>query len=130
MVLGMKIKQLRNSKDLTLEQLADKIGLKKQQIWNYENGKSNPPIEKVNLLADFFGVQPSDILNNNDESKITSDAWANELVNELRSEIADCKKREEKLMQMLQMAIAGKGNFLKGNNFVPALTREFVALRA
>ena len=124
MSIGLKIRELRKSKDLTLEQLAEQIGLKKQQIWNYENDKSNPPIEKVNLIASALGVLPSDLLNNNEESKVTSDTWAAQLVEELRTEISDMKKREERLMLMLEMAISGKGNFLKGKlSYIPGLTK-------
>ncbi|WP_339751827.1 helix-turn-helix transcriptional regulator [uncultured Marinobacter sp.] len=51
-LLGAKIKELRKSKGLTLEQLADEIGSGKSYIWELENrGVKRPSAEKLAAIA-------------------------------------------------------------------------------
>lgn len=56
MNIGLRIKELREAKGLTLEELSDKIGVSRQQIWNYENGINHPKGDKINKMAQFFNV--------------------------------------------------------------------------
>lgn len=50
------IKLLRKEKNLTQEELAEKIGVAKLTILRWENGDRVPKADKAQLLADFFGV--------------------------------------------------------------------------
>lgn len=36
--------------------VADRLGLSRQQIWNYENGRSLPPIDVLMQLARLYNV--------------------------------------------------------------------------
>ena len=66
-MLANKLKELRRSKKMTLEGLAEAIGTSKQTIHRYENGViSNIPHEKIKLLADALGVAPSALMGWND----------------------------------------------------------------
>ncbi len=59
-MLSNKLKELRKSKGLTLEELADLVGTSRQTIHRYENGTiSNVPPEKVVSLAEALGTTPS-----------------------------------------------------------------------
>jgi transcriptional regulator with XRE-family HTH domain len=50
--LGEKIKHLRNSKGLSLEQLAQMTDSSKSYLWELENREqANPSLEKINKLA-------------------------------------------------------------------------------
>lgn len=75
MNISNKIQDLRKSKGMSQEQLADKIGVSRQAISKWESGQSTPDIEKVVLLSDFFGVTTDYLLkgietNDTDEKKI------------------------------------------------------------
>ena len=60
--LGKKIKDLREEKALTPEQLAEKIGFAKSTIWAYESGKKQITVSHLTRLADFFDVSVDGLL--------------------------------------------------------------------
>ncbi|WP_323074991.1 helix-turn-helix domain-containing protein [Limosilactobacillus reuteri] len=51
-----RISELRKEKGLTLQQVADAIGVGNNTISRYENGKREPNLETWIKLADFFDV--------------------------------------------------------------------------
>ncbi len=51
-----RLKQLRIDANLTSEELADKIGVSRSAIGNYEIGLRTPRIEQLEALADLFNV--------------------------------------------------------------------------
>ena len=58
--LGRKIRELRKSKEWTLDQLAAAAGLSKSYLWDLENRESpkRPSAETIKGLADALGVTP------------------------------------------------------------------------
>ena len=52
MSIGSRIKELRTNRGITQEELAQKIGVTKGAIGNYENGVSSPKIELMYKLFD------------------------------------------------------------------------------
>ena len=54
-----RIKQLRKSKHITMEQLALSIGVRKPTVSRWENEKILPTLENWQALADFFDVSIS-----------------------------------------------------------------------
>ena len=64
---GSKIKELREKKGLTQEELGKLVGTTKQTIFKYETGKiENIPYSRIKEIADIFEVDPNDILGWND----------------------------------------------------------------
>lgn len=61
MDLGKKIMTMRNEKNLSQEQLAEKLNVTRQTISNWENGKFYPDIDSLVNLSKFFNV-PLDVL--------------------------------------------------------------------
>lgn len=57
LTIGERLKDLRVERQLTLEQLAEKVGISKSALGKYEsdNGKDISPYS-IMLLADFYGV--------------------------------------------------------------------------
>ena len=54
--IGKTIKELRKSKGITATFVAQTIGVTSSVLSEIERGKSNPTIDKVVALSDFFGV--------------------------------------------------------------------------
>ncbi len=52
----MKLKELREAKNLSQYEFAPLIGLKQATYANYETGKTQPTIETLCKIADFYGV--------------------------------------------------------------------------
>jgi|APIni6443716594_1056825.scaffolds.fasta_scaffold3803013_1 transcriptional regulator with XRE-family HTH domain len=67
--IGKTIKDLRKSKGITATFVAEKIGVTSSVLSEIERGKSNPTIDKVVALSDFFGVTTDYLLKGaNDEN--------------------------------------------------------------
>ena len=67
---GETIKLLRKQKNMTQDQLANKLGTSKRTIFKYENDIIiNIPTDKVELLAETFNVTPAYIMGWNADSQ-------------------------------------------------------------
>lgn len=51
-----RIKEVRKKKGLSLQQVADAVGVGNNTISRYETGKREPKLETWQALADFFDV--------------------------------------------------------------------------
>lgn len=63
--MGLKenIKKYRSGNDMTLEDVAEKVGVSRQTIQKYESGViSNIPSDKIEKLAEIFSVTPSELM--------------------------------------------------------------------
>ena len=54
--VNLMIKRLRLEKRLNQEQLAEQLHVTRQAVSNWENGKTQPDIETLMQIAEFFGV--------------------------------------------------------------------------
>ena len=55
--IGLKLKALRKAKMLSQQEVADKFGLSRTTISNYEIGRRKPTIYELQAFADFYGVE-------------------------------------------------------------------------
>ena len=51
-----RLKELRTGKNLTQQQLADSVRMKRYNISDWEQGRTEPDISSIITLADFFTV--------------------------------------------------------------------------
>ena len=66
-----KLKELRKSRGLTLDELAERVGTSKQTIHRYENGIiTNVPPEKVESLAVALGTTPQELMGWEDDGAV------------------------------------------------------------
>lgn len=83
---GERFKQLRNEKNLTQEQLANKFFLNKSSISRYERDKQVPEIDLLQKFADFFEVSLDYLLgrtNNRSEVLIDTQEKADDIADEI-----------------------------------------------
>ncbi|MCH3963006.1 MAG: helix-turn-helix domain-containing protein [Clostridium sp.] len=66
MDIGTKIKKIRESKNLTQKQLAEKIGVTPVTITRYENNNRKPSIETLNKMAKALNVTINDLAGERD----------------------------------------------------------------
>lgn len=70
-----RLRDLRLSRGLTLQQVADYVGLQKAAIYKYEHGLTvNPKRSLIEKLATLFQVSPSYLLGINDEEENSDSA--------------------------------------------------------
>lgn len=61
-MVAVSIKNLRKEKSLTQDQLAEALHVTRQAVSNWENGKTEPDIETITQLAEFFEVDVEKII--------------------------------------------------------------------
>lgn len=59
--LGGLIRAWRESKPITQEKLAEKLGVSQSLITDWERGKARPLADSLVALADVMGVHPRDL---------------------------------------------------------------------
>lgn len=63
--INTNIRHLRTSKKLSQEQFAEELGWTRSMVGSYEEGRSEPPIERLIELSNYINI-PIDILVKND----------------------------------------------------------------
>ena len=72
MDIGERIKYIRKQRGFSAELIAEKIGVSPSTIYRYENNDiSAMKIDKLKLLADFFGISACDLLGWYEDDPIT-----------------------------------------------------------
>lgn len=59
--VGQKIQDIRKSKGITQEQLAEAVGLETVSISKIETGRSYPTSENLSKIAEILSVHPKDL---------------------------------------------------------------------
>ena len=68
------LRNFRRRKKLTQEELATKLGVIRATYWAYEKGSIMPPYDKLEQLADIFGVTIDELMGREtDKSDISDD---------------------------------------------------------
>ena len=62
MKIGAKIRELRNAKGMTQEELADKLNVSVQTVSRWENGVNCPDISMLPVLAEYFHTTTDNLL--------------------------------------------------------------------
>ena len=62
-LLGRRIKELRKSKNITQEHLAELVNIDTVSLSNIERGKYYPTAENLNKILVVLEVEPADIFN-------------------------------------------------------------------
>lgn len=58
--IGLKVRELRKSKRITQDFLAQKIGINRRHLSRLESGKSYPSIQLLEKIADYFEIEIKD----------------------------------------------------------------------
>lgn len=54
--IGKKLQQLRKGRKLSQQELADKMGISRATVSNYEVGRRAPHLSELQRFAEFYGV--------------------------------------------------------------------------
>ena len=108
MPIGDRIKYYREQAGMTMEQLAQAIGVQNSAINKYEKGVvSNIPINRIRQIADALGIDARLLLDFLDEESKDVDEWREELRSnpDLRMLLsASSKLNEEDIKYLIQLA--------------------------
>ena len=62
MNLGKKLFELRKSKHLSQEQVAEKLHVTRQTVSNWELGETTPDLNQAKELAKFYSISLDDLV--------------------------------------------------------------------
>ncbi len=69
MPFATRLHDLRIANRLSLQEVADQVGISKAHVWNLEKGQAdNPSMELVVKLADLFRVRVADLVGENPDA--------------------------------------------------------------
>ena len=61
-----RMKQLRQERGMSQQELADRLGISRSAVGMYEQGRRDPDFELLDSIADLFGVDLSYMLGSSD----------------------------------------------------------------
>lgn len=73
MEIEERLKQIRNSKKLSIYKVSQESGISQNHIKDLENGRRNPSLETIKRLAVSLGITLPELLNENSEVSILSE---------------------------------------------------------
>ena len=59
---GRNLSALRKKNKMSMQELADKLGVSKNSVWFYEKGERTPTLEKIVQLSEMFAVSVDTLL--------------------------------------------------------------------
>jgi transcriptional regulator with XRE-family HTH domain len=102
---GQRITAFRVAKGLTQFELADALGMTRNQIAYYERAATNPSMEVVEKIAAFFGVTVGELLN--DTAKTVRKPGPASQIEQLAARAAKLPRAEQKAaIKMLEGLLA------------------------
>ena len=90
MEINERLKELRNSKKLSMQELTDKVSMNFSTYQNYESGKRIPTVDALMKLSDFYGVTTDYLLGREPQKETSLREFA---------KAADLKELEEILVK-------------------------------
>ena len=81
-MMGKNIRRLLIEKDITSQELSDRLGISYSTLTDWINGNTYPRIDSIERLANFFGVNKSDLVEEK-QSEYFYDEQTAELAREL-----------------------------------------------
>lgn len=116
MFIGNKIIELRKKNNLTQEQLAEKLGVTRQTLSNWENNITSPDLNQASMLCQILKIDIRDLLDNNieidvkkSENSILSKLVGKEVYMTFDDEITDINFNITSKVRMLSI----NGDFVK-----------------
>lgn len=70
MNIGQKLLDLRKSKHLSQEEVADKLNVTRQTVSKWETDQSTPDFDKINPICELYNVSADELLSTNKINKI------------------------------------------------------------
>ena len=83
MYFNEKLKELRKNKNITQDELAEKLYVSRTAVSKWESGKGYPSIETLKDLAKFYDISIDDLLSNDELIDISIDNMNKERKNHL-----------------------------------------------
>jgi transcriptional regulator with XRE-family HTH domain len=101
-IMAQNIRRYMERKGVTNQQICDALGFKYTTFMDWIKGVTYPRIGKVEAMAQYFGCEKSDLIEEKKEKPTVQDDELSEVKRELIESIK--KLPEEKILVLLQVA--------------------------
>lgn len=98
MKFGENLRNLRKSKKITQEQLAEKVGVSRQSVSKWETGEAYPEMNNILILCDIFNCKINTLVN---EGLLD----INSLDEEIKMKVVKFKEKKQRKMKGISKAI-------------------------
>lgn len=98
MKFGDNLKQIRKSKKISQEELAEKLGVSRQSVSKWETGENFPSMQNIMCLCDVFKCNINDLV----QEDFTD---INSLDEEIKMSVVKFKKEKQKKMKIISKFI-------------------------
>lgn len=106
--IGERIKIMRQSRNMSQVELAERINLKRSTIGMYERGEREPDLDTIEALADVFNVPMSALIDRKNQPDTMTELEQQELIQLFASLPEDAKHRFLDLMRTVAEAHISK----------------------
>ena len=120
MNIGIKLKSLREEKNLTQEELAKELNINRVQYNQYENDYFNIPIKHLITLADYYQIAIDFLLDNDIlvQPKKFYDVKLDVAGNRLKEFRKNNKLTQKRLAEILNTTYSNIAFYEKGRNLI------------
>ena len=91
-----EIRRFRLARGITQAHLADKLGVSKQSVSNWENNNIQPSVELLEKLADFFATSTDALLGRKSDCLIDASGLTAQQTAHIRQLICDLQAAAQK----------------------------------
>lgn len=119
MNLGDKLREIREEKGITQEELANQLNINRVQYNQYENNYFNIPIKHLIKIADFYKISIDFLFDNNfNHSNFYNSVDKKIAGNRLKDFRKEHKLTQKKLAEILNTTHSNIGFYEKGRNLI------------
>lgn len=89
----LRLRELRNSRKVSQQELADLLGISKSSVNMYERGEREPGLDTLEAIADYFNVDMDYLMGKTSEIKAFDEIFSTEILakeSEVYKAINDC----------------------------------------
>lgn len=109
-IFSKNLKRLMENKGVSRREIADILGISYFTVTDWVNGKKYPRMDKVELLANYFGVLKSDLI---EETEDTKNSPPVQSITEGEQELLNLFRRvpenqQQLVLQMIRVALNTK----------------------
>ncbi|WP_414632829.1 helix-turn-helix domain-containing protein [Clostridium sp. UBA5712] len=122
------LKKLRKEKNISQEQLAEKLNISRQAISKWESGKAYPDIDNLILLRDIFNVSLDELIVNEKADKEKSINQEEYVSSDNKDSYDEEDEDEDSVNLMLGGFIIGTGVGVITGNFMWGTAGTFIGM--
>lgn len=95
MNIGEKLFELRKQKNLSQEEVAEKLNVTRQTVSKWETNQSTPDFDKILPLCDLFEISPNELLKEKEQEEIIDDDNAQYNFDEIKKHLFTRGKEDD-----------------------------------